>query len=118
MEYGRTTDRAEAEAELRAVIALTYELGRDTGDLVWRGESGERCKDATGALLAGKAVADASAEHFVGIHVDAELAAVAGGSSWDDKHQVKKYWPHRQLQEKLKNFGRYRHFFSGICVSG
>ena len=58
-------------------VALAQVLGGLAADAVrWR-ERGERSEHAAGALLAGKAVAEADAERLA-VDFDAELAATAG----------------------------------------
>jgi len=58
VEHVAPTDRTKPETKLRSVISCPDKFRRIAGNLIRRGISGERCKNATGSLLTSKAMAD------------------------------------------------------------
>ena len=76
VEHGAAADGTEVEAEPRALIAGTDELGRDADDLVGFGEGSQRREDAAGAALTLQAMTEACSQRL-DLHHDLQLAETA-----------------------------------------
>lgn len=73
--------RTESKAESRTLVTRTYLFGGRARDAEGRRETRQGGEHAAGALLAGKAVADANAA-WSAVDFNAKLAASAGCCSW------------------------------------
>jgi hypothetical protein len=85
VEYRGPANGAKPKYELGSAVADASEFGRGTGYLVWSGESGQRCENAAGPLLAGQAVANANSP-WLTFDFNAQLSAGARGSSGKHWH--------------------------------